>query len=130
MQSIRSNLLGGACLGFGIGCWIQIAAAVVAGFFGPMIPFAPGTVAVWVADALGGSGSPAFVSLGRAALIVAVNLAFYGMLGAGLAWRHARHAKARSQGPTCRKCKYSLIGNVSGVCPECGTPIRREHEGS
>ncbi|HPM25002.1 MAG TPA: hypothetical protein PLP66_13930, partial [Phycisphaerae bacterium] len=23
----------------------------------------------------------------------------------------------------CRKCSYSLIGNVSGVCPECGTPV-------
>lgn len=22
----------------------------------------------------------------------------------------------------CRKCGYSLIGNLSGVCPECGTP--------
>lgn len=22
----------------------------------------------------------------------------------------------------CRKCSYSLIGNTSGVCPECGTP--------
>lgn len=22
----------------------------------------------------------------------------------------------------CRQCTYSLIGNVSGVCPECGTP--------
>jgi hypothetical protein len=22
----------------------------------------------------------------------------------------------------CRKCGYSLIGNVSGICPECGTP--------
>jgi len=22
----------------------------------------------------------------------------------------------------CRKCGYDLTGNVSGVCPECGTP--------
>jgi len=27
------------------------------------------------------------------------------------------------QGPYCRKCGYNLFGNVSGVCPECGTPI-------
>lgn len=25
----------------------------------------------------------------------------------------------------CRKCDYDLTGNVSGVCPECGSPIRR-----
>jgi hypothetical protein len=24
----------------------------------------------------------------------------------------------------CRKCKYDLTGNESGICPECGTPIR------
>jgi hypothetical protein len=23
----------------------------------------------------------------------------------------------------CRECGYDLTGNVSGVCPECGTPI-------
>ncbi|MCO6438475.1 MAG: hypothetical protein J5J06_15400 [Phycisphaerae bacterium] len=23
----------------------------------------------------------------------------------------------------CRKCRYDLTGNTSGVCPECGTPI-------
>ncbi|MDB5293012.1 MAG: hypothetical protein JWL69_4253 [Phycisphaerales bacterium] len=23
----------------------------------------------------------------------------------------------------CLKCNYDLIHNVSGVCPECGTPI-------
>ena len=23
----------------------------------------------------------------------------------------------------CRKCAYNLTGNVSGRCPECGTPI-------
>lgn len=26
----------------------------------------------------------------------------------------------------CRKCNYNLRGNVSGVCPGCGTPIRPE----
>jgi hypothetical protein len=26
-------------------------------------------------------------------------------------------------GPRCNKCAYSLIGNESGVCPECGTKI-------
>ncbi len=25
----------------------------------------------------------------------------------------------------CTKCGYSLIGNTSGVCPECGTPTAR-----
>jgi hypothetical protein len=24
----------------------------------------------------------------------------------------------------CRKCGYNLTGNVSGVCPECGKPVR------
>lgn len=23
----------------------------------------------------------------------------------------------------CRECRYDLTGNVTGVCPECGTPI-------
>jgi len=23
----------------------------------------------------------------------------------------------------CRKCGYNLTGNVSGVCPECGTAV-------
>ena len=25
--------------------------------------------------------------------------------------------------PHCRKCSYNLTGNISGICPECGTPI-------
>lgn len=29
----------------------------------------------------------------------------------------------------CRKCGYNLSGNVSGVCPECGTAIRSAPEG-
>lgn len=34
-------------------------------------------------------------------------------------WRH-RH---RREG-YCEKCEYDLTGNLSGVCPECGTPIK------
>lgn len=26
----------------------------------------------------------------------------------------------------CRHCGYSLTGNVSGVCPECGTPTKQD----
>lgn len=25
--------------------------------------------------------------------------------------------------PHCRNCSYNLTGNISGICPECGTPI-------
>lgn len=25
--------------------------------------------------------------------------------------------------PHCRVCQYNLTGNLSGICPECGTPI-------
>lgn len=23
----------------------------------------------------------------------------------------------------CKNCGYDLTGNVSGICPECGTPV-------
>ncbi len=32
---------------------------------------------------------------------------------------------AREKVGQCRVCGYSLKGNLSGTCPECGTPIRR-----
>ncbi len=28
--------------------------------------------------------------------------------------------------PVCHACGYSLIGNESGICPECGSPHQRE----
>ncbi len=37
------------------------------------------------------------------------------------AWPNAQ--RRRSPYPLCHKCGYNLTGNVSGVCPECGTPI-------
>jgi len=29
----------------------------------------------------------------------------------------------RHSHPICKKCKYNLTGNESGVCPECGSPV-------
>ncbi len=34
-----------------------------------------------------------------------------------------RAAQARKMLPNCEKCEYDLTGNVSGVCPECGTAL-------
>ena len=34
--------------------------------------------------------------------------------------------KKRPPRDVCAICGYSLIGNVSGVCPECGTKIRKD----
>lgn len=37
--------------------------------------------------------------------------------------------RRRRQPPgCCIACGYNLTGNLSGVCPECGTPARREGE--
>jgi hypothetical protein len=40
------------------------------------------------------------------------------------AWRAgaAARARRRTRGNRCRSCDYDLTANVSGVCPECGTP--------
>jgi hypothetical protein len=40
-----------------------------------------------------------------------------------LAWRHTVR-----RGQRCVLCDYSLRENMSGVCPECGTPFRDRHE--
>lgn len=40
-------------------------------------------------------------------------------------WAHKRdleRIRAKQRG-LCRRCGYNLMGNVSGTCPECGTPV-------
>jgi hypothetical protein len=46
------------------------------------------------------------------------------MLGfAAHVWlRKRRLDRALAGAPVCGKCSYDLTGNVSGRCPECGTP--------
>jgi hypothetical protein len=40
-----------------------------------------------------------------------------------------RNANARHKGVhPCMTCGYCLTGNVSGLCPECGTPIPEEEK--
>jgi hypothetical protein len=31
---------------------------------------------------------------------------------------------------SCERCLYNLTGNTSDICPECGTPIDKEHNKS
>jgi hypothetical protein len=35
----------------------------------------------------------------------------------------ARIDSSKQLEPCCTTCGYCLIGNVSGICPECGTPL-------
>jgi hypothetical protein len=39
-----------------------------------------------------------------------------------VSWRKRRRDAARTLAGRCMRCGYNLTGNVSGVCPECGTP--------
>ncbi len=45
---------------------------------------------------------------------------------AGLAYGVSRRVMTRLRPGRCRSCGYDLTGNVSGVCPECGTPIQTQ----
>ena len=55
-----------------------------------------------------------------------------GVLGAYLAFRLLKPLLGATLRPyvwqelkdRCHGCGYNLFGNVSGVCPECGTPIQ------
>jgi len=58
--------------------------------------------------------------------------AVLGAMGIGVWSALRRHEYRRLQGridrgePLCLRCAYDLNGNLSGICPECGTPIESE----
>ena len=54
-----------------------------------------------------------------------VPFALTAILPALWVWRRLRDRLTRQADgmPHCPKCDYNLTGNVSGICPECGTPI-------
>ena len=37
--------------------------------------------------------------------------------------QHRRH-RARNAAGRCAKCGFNLTGNISGICPECGTTVK------
>lgn len=39
-------------------------------------------------------------------------------------------ARPTPAAPSCRKCSYNLTGNISGLCPECGTPVSQAKSGA
>jgi hypothetical protein len=43
-------------------------------------------------------------------------------------WLTRRWPWGREDFSRCPSCGYNLTGNVSGVCPECGTPISKKAE--
>ena|SRR5204863_7407414 len=54
--------------------------------------------------------------------MVALALIQYALVGIGLDILINRLIKR--PGDSCKKCGYSLRGNTSGRCPECGKPVR------
>lgn len=72
------------------------------------------------------SGSwPALESIGPRAWILVTPLWIpFVLIGVptALLWRLDRRRAAPGR---CRKCNYDLTGNLSGRCPECGTPVER-----
>jgi hypothetical protein len=70
----------------------------------------PGWAIIWVPAALAGVNASRRVRLRRERLRRADELRRERLLSDGL----------------CPECKYNLTGNVSGRCPECGTPVKLE----
>jgi hypothetical protein len=68
------------------------------------------------------TGSPAVQVIGGLIMIGSPLVAFCLMV-------FGDHKDENSSNPPgfCRACGYNLTGNVSGRCPECGTPIKGTH---
>ncbi len=57
-------------------------------------------------------------------------MAFIAIGGCVFSWieqiRRWRRENELDSAPSCAKCGYNLIGNMTGACPECGTAIARQ----
>ncbi len=57
----------------------------------------------------------------HSALLVGLLLLVPGLMASRSAYRHFHNRKLRKS-DHCLNCRYNLMGNESGVCPECGKP--------
>ena len=101
---------------------------VTAGFsWGGCLCSIPGLPGYLLASTLGlGSSSDPLVSCatgGRLDMLVPANAVVYTVVGAMIGLLIAFCRRERSGPPRCGKCGCLLVGNTSGVCPECGTPV-------
>jgi len=75
-----------------------------------------------------------FLTIGRPALRTDVVIHFWFIFvflasPTGIIWLSDITRFVRRNGPgSCQECGYCLLGNVSGICPECGTPIPEEQK--
>ncbi len=67
-----------------------------------------------------------FVGIGTAMGIMAGLLVMFWAFGPGILLLFWFETRRRMPGH-CHVCAYNLTGNVSGICPECGTPIASSH---
>jgi len=70
--------------------------------------------------------SSGFPAIGSSSIIIIPWLISVVILGGSLRILWLRPIKKRNDFDRCQECGYNLTGNVSGVCPECGTPIEAE----
>jgi len=111
-----------------VGAFGALVFGVIAVSFGTLVPFAPcflfpSMLLVDIAQNLVNKTVP--VSITSWGLVQAIALIMHIVMGALIGqcvyqWVIMPPLRCTSE---CRHCDYSLKGNVSGRCPECGTPI-------
>lgn len=113
-SQLSSRALRGGTAGLIIAMWASTSYLCVP-YLGAYFSL-PSAGYVMLFEGLTGPSSP------QASTIVIGNFVVYTALGALLAMLRPKKQIAG----TCRKCAYDLTGNVSGTCPECGSPISND----
>ena len=112
-RQIRSRAWRGVEAGLAFGMWASTVLLVV-----PYVGTYPSLPTASFASLVTGglrAGSAYYLS------VLAANALIYPFLGALV----LLSLKGPSPAGACRRCAYDLTGNVSGVCPECGTAVQQ-----
>lgn len=91
-----------------------------------LVVLSRGLTDIWSSSSriwMGGSwATPDVVFLVKDVVLIALGIGlFWGSHGLARVWSRLRYAGLRRQMGLCIHCGYDMTGNVSGVCPECGT---------